>query len=149
MQSNWNECFSSRGSLKCPKKYVRDVFYTWGHMIENLEMPQNRKYSCSVLFPFWNWSRVFFSESHTLLYSNILKCPIFRQNQTGPPHIKNPRDLIISILTNSCIVICTFFRLGSVRSKPNHLLLLTKMANLYWWPLWLCFLDYYRPWMSN
>ena len=41
------------------------------------KMPQNRAYLFSVLFPFSNWSRAFFSKCPTFFCSFFLKCPIF------------------------------------------------------------------------
>ena len=41
------------------------------------EMSQNRTYSISVLFPFSNRSRAFFSRNAPFLCSFFLKCPIF------------------------------------------------------------------------
>ena len=84
------------GSLKCPKRHLKDIFLHVSPMLENLEMPQNRSYSFSVLFFKINSNKIpqsekylmltstlkidhvlFFSKCATFLCSKILKCPIF------------------------------------------------------------------------
>ena len=46
-------------------------------MLENLETPENRTYSFSVLFPFEIHDVIFLRNSPTFICSKILKCHIF------------------------------------------------------------------------
>ena len=58
------------GYLKCPKKYVEDVFCTWWHMQKFLKCPKIEP----IHFRFFPCFTVVFLE---IWCSKILKCPIF------------------------------------------------------------------------
>ena len=42
---------NTAGVMKCPRKHLKDIFFTWWHM-HFFEMPQNRRISFSVPFLF-------------------------------------------------------------------------------------------------
>ena len=55
---------NTRGTMKCPKKYVKDVFFTWGHMhfilkcpkIEDFHFRFISRFQTSHVF-FWKWGK--------------------------------------------------------------------------------------------
>ena len=87
---------NTRSNMKCPKKHVKDVFFTGDHMLEKFEMPQIRTLPVSLFF---------YSKSHHVVFisSKNLKCPICEsKRETGSvriwgisnfssiwPHVKN------------------------------------------------------------
>ena len=67
----------TRGTMKCPKKYVKDVFFTWGHMHFILKCPKIEDFHFRFISRFQT-SHVFFLWNAPIFYVRIFwNAPFF------------------------------------------------------------------------
>ena len=68
---------NTRGTMKCPKKYVKDAFFTWGHMHFILKCPKIEHFHFRFISRF-KTSHVFFLWNAPIFYVGIFwNAPFF------------------------------------------------------------------------
>ena len=77
-----------RGNMKCPKKHVKDVFFTWGHMHIFLKCPKIEQFYFRLIFCF-KIDHVLISWNALIFYVRIFwNAPFFlSDSENGAFHI--------------------------------------------------------------